>query len=186
MKANSLVLYKTSPARILKIADKIEIEVKGGETIRVRPKDIELLHPGPIESFAALVPKNGEIADAWEILQGNTTKLSELAELAFGEYTPATAWAAWQLVTDGLYFTGTPDAVIARPKEEFEKEKSARESDAAEKEAWAGLVQRIRSGTLGHREVALEELRHGAVVPQSGQRHLRLEHCRVGAAVTPR
>ena len=32
----------------------------------------------------------------------------------------------------------------------------------------------------------LAQLGHRAIFPQSGQRHLRLEHRRVGAAVTPR
>ena len=32
--------------------------------------------------------------------------MEELAELAFNKFTPATAWAAWQFVVDGLYFVG--------------------------------------------------------------------------------
>ena len=88
--------------------ERLELDL-GGETQRVRPKDVVLLHPGPLNSLAELVPLAGEMRAAWEILAGGSTTLVELAELAFNKSTPAAAWAAWQFVVDGLYFSGTPD-----------------------------------------------------------------------------
>ena len=105
---NGLVLYKVRPARVLALGEKIEIELEGGQTKRVRPKDIEPLHPGPLSRLADLTPCEGSMLEAWELLEGGETNLRELAELAYGDFTPATAWAAWQEVADGLYFTGTP------------------------------------------------------------------------------
>ena len=47
--ANSLVLYRTRPARVAGVSgDKLAIEIDGGETAKVRPKDVALLHPGPL------------------------------------------------------------------------------------------------------------------------------------------
>lgn len=146
VRADSLVLYKSSPARVLKMGDKIEIEIKGGETQRVRPKDIQLLHPGPLGGFSDLAPLEGDVISAWDLLQGTTTGLAELCELIYGKYTPASAWAAWQLVADGLYFRGAPEAIEARPAEEVEKEKAARESAESDKKAWEELMARVRSG----------------------------------------
>jgi len=96
LRQDGLVLYKGKLARVLRLAKKIEIELEGGETLSVRPKDVTPLHPGPVESLQDVQPQAGEVETAWELLAGRTTTLAELAELAYGDYTPATAWAACQ------------------------------------------------------------------------------------------
>ena len=106
LRQGSLVLYKNRPARIARTGDKIEIELEGSERLKVRPKDVTPLHPGPMEDLGELAPQRGEVETAWELLAGGTTTLHELAELVYGAYTPATAWAAWGLVAEGLYFRG--------------------------------------------------------------------------------
>lgn len=143
---NSLVLYKKRPARVLDVTDKLEIELESGKTQRVRPKDVMLLHPGPLGSLAELPSRAGEVEDAWELLAGTTVQLPELAELVFGEHTPATSWAAWQLVEDGLYFHGIPDEVVARPPDELQRERAARAAKLAEEQAWADFIGRLRKG----------------------------------------
>lgn len=143
----SLVLYKQKPARITSVGrKKLTILLADGETVRVRPKDIDLLHPGPIESLDELAPPEGEMKTAWELLRGSTTTLRELAELAYGDYTPATAWAAWQWTADGLYFEGTPQQVVARRREEVAQEKADREAREAERRAWEAFLERARVG----------------------------------------
>ncbi|MFO7679194.1 MAG: RNB domain-containing ribonuclease, partial [Chloroflexota bacterium] len=115
MNINSLVLYKNKPARVLTAGDKkIEIDVAEQGKISVRPKDVMLLHPGPVASLNALHATAGDVLTAWELLAGETTTLPELAELAYGEFSPAAAWAAWRLVADGLYFDGTPEEIRVR------------------------------------------------------------------------
>ena len=143
---NSLVLYKSRPARITRMGDKIDIELESGETIRVRPKDVTLLHPGPLPSLGELRNQEGEVYEAWEILAGSKTTLRDLAELAYGEYTPATAWAAWQIVADGLYFRGDADEVVAASPEEVEQKRAARAAEAAERQAWQAFLARLRGG----------------------------------------
>lgn len=146
---DSLVLYKTRPARVKHLAGKrLEIEREDGGTQKVRPKDIEVLHPGPMESLAYLWTERGEVQTAWELLAGTTTTLAELAELAYGEFSPSTAWAAWELIADGLYFEGTPEAVTARTPEQVAEEQAAREAKAAEERAWAAFLQRVRKGRV--------------------------------------
>ena len=66
----------------------------------------------------------------------------ELAELAFDEYTPASAWAVWELLMDGLYFTGEPAAIQVRSADEVAAEEAARAAKAAEAQAWADFTMR--------------------------------------------
>ena len=113
MRRDSLVLYKTRPARVARVGKKLQIELEDGESLSVCLKDVVQLHPGPLLSLDELQPRTGEVETAWELLAGSTTTLAELAELAYGDFTPATAWAAWQLVDDGLYFRGTTRKVEA-------------------------------------------------------------------------
>lgn len=144
----SLVLYKNRPARVVGVGDKLEIELEGGERPRVRPKDVSLLHPGPLDNLGQLVPQRGEVQTAWELLAGGTTGLGELAELVYGVYSPATAWAAWELVADGLYFRGRPEEIVANTPEQVAREQAAREARAAEQQAWAAFLERARAGRV--------------------------------------
>ena len=50
---NSLVIYRARPARVVSVAgDKLSLDLEGGEAAKVRPKDVSLLHPGPLHSLA--------------------------------------------------------------------------------------------------------------------------------------
>jgi hypothetical protein len=119
----SLVLYKNRPARLLRTAERLEIELESGEIARVRSKDILLLHPGPLESMKDLSLQAGDIHTAWEILCGGRTSLEELAVLAYGSFTPATAWSAWQSVAEQLFFSGSPTDIRVHTASEVEQNK---------------------------------------------------------------
>ena len=54
----SLVLYKIRPALITEVGEKITIQLEGDKAKRVRPKDIRLLHPGPLARLDARRPGN--------------------------------------------------------------------------------------------------------------------------------
>ncbi|MBE2221917.1 MAG: RNB domain-containing ribonuclease [Anaerolineae bacterium] len=149
LKQNSLLLYKNKPARLVKPGvKKIEIDVAESGAASVRPKDVVQIHPGPLQSLTELRPVTGDVTTAWELLAGETTNLEELAELAFSEFTPATAWAVWQLVEDGLYFYGTPEAVQVRTQAEVTQIKTARAEKEAEEEAWAAFLARLQENKL--------------------------------------
>ena len=147
IREGSLVLYKMKPALVQSTGrKKLDIRREGGERVSVRYKDVELLHPGPLESLDDLEPPPGEVTVAWELLAGSKTTLAGLAELAYAEYTPASAWAAWELVDDGLYFEGTPEEVIAHSPEAVAAEKEARAEKAAAERAWSAFLERAAAG----------------------------------------
>ncbi len=146
---DSLVLYKIHPARVIDVGDKIEIEVEGGQTKRVRPKDITPLHPGPLKRLADLFdPGEGQLQEAWELLEGAQTDLKELAELMFNEFTPQSAWAVWRLLHEGLYFEGTPEAIQPRSREAIERDCAEREAKARAEQEWAGFMERLGQGQI--------------------------------------
>ncbi|MFZ1395256.1 MAG: hypothetical protein WAS33_00060, partial [Candidatus Promineifilaceae bacterium] len=148
-RADTLVLYKNQAARVTNVGDKkINIVTQDGTAVSVRPKDIELLHPGPLRSFGDLAKPPGELLTAWELLAGETTTLQELAELAFDEFSPATAWAIWQAVNDGLHFSGTLAEITVHPPEAVAAEKEARAAKAAEVAAWTRFASRVEQGTF--------------------------------------
>ncbi len=148
---NSLVLYKQAAARVHETGSKrITIELEDGQQVRVRPKDVTEIHPGPLNSLHELdsgseMDKN-ELLTAWELLAGEETSLGDLAELAFSEFTPSAAWTVWKEVEDGLYFSGEPQHILASTAEQVEDELAKRAARKEEQEKWDGFVQRITSG----------------------------------------
>jgi exoribonuclease-2 len=149
---NALVVYKKRPGRILDTGEKIEVELLGGHRVKVRPKDVVLLHPGPVDELDRLGDCSGDVPTAWELLSGQQTNLKELAELAYGDFTPSTAWAVWKLLEDGLYFQGSPDEIVALPRSDVERQIKARQVKAQELIAWNDLLARIQAGSFdpGH------------------------------------
>ena len=170
---NSLVWYKGRPALVTELGEKITIAAAAGkvtETIKVREKDIELLHPGPLNNLTSLTNKPEEnpqnniandqtIHDAWELISGGTSvTLKELTELVYGEFTPQNAWTTRLLLADGLYFTGTVDAISARSANEISIAEEKRQNKAKE-----GL----------DRETFLERFRKGVFTPKDDGRFLQ-------------
>jgi exoribonuclease-2 len=163
----SLVVYKNRPARVTgKDGDRIIISVygtadergkkEGPREFRVREKDVELIHPGPVTD-AGVFPEEGRAAnirETWELLESaeGGISLRELAELAFNEYSPASAWAAWGLLLDGLYFSGEVNAIRARPAadlEEEEKKRAGKRQEGIEREAFLERVKKRRPDLPG-------------------------------------
>jgi exoribonuclease II len=145
---NSLVLYKNRPARVAQTGPKkIEIALPEGERLSVRYKDVVLLHPGPLANLHSLRSgqPDGEVKTAWELLAGTTTNLSELSDLAYGDFTPQTAWALWEMVADGLYFSGQPDAILVHAAEFVAAEQANRAAKAAEEAAWLTFLGRVEA-----------------------------------------
>jgi exoribonuclease-2 len=150
---NALAVYKNKPALVTETTgDKILIALAGGERIKVREKDIELIHPGPVKDLRGIEAESaaGRAAarEAWELLLGEAggpVSLRELAELAFGGFSPAAAWAAFRLLLDGLYFTGTAAALSPRPREEVEAEAKKREEKQRETGERERFLERLRN-----------------------------------------
>jgi exoribonuclease-2 len=145
----SLVVYKNRPALVTDIGEKIGIVVLGGESFRVREKDIELLHPGPcVLTILEQELPQGDVRAAWELLEGNKVSFQELTELIYGEYTGSTAWAAYRIWRDGLYFSGTWQEIQSRPVEELEvetKKRAEKQRDTVDRETF---LERFKARTL--------------------------------------
>ncbi len=147
----ALVLYKQRPAIVTQVGPKkITIRDDSGKSSDVRVKDVTVLHPGPIKSLSALTSggDDSELMAAWELMAGETSSVSELAELAYGDFTPATAFAIWERVTEGHYFTGTPDAVVVRTAEDVAELEMARAAKEAEEAAWSAFQTRVKQRSI--------------------------------------
>jgi exoribonuclease-2 len=148
LRPGSLVLYKIHPAIVSSVGEKIEIQLDGGKSKRVRDKDVTLLHPGPLASLGALRTGEAAIDEAWELLEGETVALSELAELLYGEYSPATAWGAWGVLQDGLYFEGGAAAIRRRSEAAVRQERETRESRQRAQQEWEEFLERVDRAEL--------------------------------------
>ncbi|MCL2411075.1 MAG: ribonuclease catalytic domain-containing protein [Treponema sp.] len=152
---NSLVIYKGKPAIVKDKSDgKITIVLPNKEQVKVRDKDIELLHPGPVKNFDEIgitnqfdSSVNEQIKEAWELLLDDITShhLKELASLIYNEYTPAAAFAVYSLLQDGLYFSGTIEAIIPRAKNEVESEEKKRNDKLRESDERSQFLDKIKT-----------------------------------------
>lgn len=156
----ALVIYKTKPAFVTEVRDKVTIQLASGETIKLRPKDISLLHPGPLSSLTVLEAPidKGDITGAWELLQGSQSTVREVAELIYGEYTPRTAWEVYKLTQEGLYFAEAateasgPGQVVeigvqVRDADEVDKITRKRNEKNREQEERDRFLEHLRTGT---------------------------------------
>jgi exoribonuclease-2 len=142
----SLVAYKNRPALVTAWGEKLEIALAGGEIVKVREKDVELVHPGPIRSVeeAVRIPDRANVREAWELLEGSAVPLKELAELAYGGFSPQSAWAAYCLLKEGLYFSGTVNALSPRDAVAVAAEEQKREEKQREAREREAFLERLR------------------------------------------
>ena len=177
IREKGLVLYKSRPALVKHVGDRLEIETQASGSRKVRPKDVLPLHPGPLASLADLVEPDPALPliEVWELVQTeDAIGLGDLSELLYGEATPAAAWAAWSLVADGLYFHGDPDRIAARSAEAVAAEQRQRADRAAEAQRWDAFVARLESGTWDAvDEPYLREVEQLALERGAGSRVLR-------------
>lgn len=157
LQTGCLVLYKTRPALVISLAEKVEIRLQGAKNKRVREKDVIPLHPGPVDDLSALSLDGASLEETWELLSGETCGLSELADLLYGEFTPASAWSSWQMLADGLYFEGTVEQIHSRSADAVTADRREREEKQRAEDDWNAFLERARSGDLieeDHRQLA--------------------------------
>ncbi len=174
---NSLVLYKQTPAQVQFVGDKIDILLPGGKTKSVRDKDIFLLHPGPAPGFPDLEEgaPEGVPEEAWELLQGETPSLQELAELVYGEYTPSTSWLAFKLLNRSPWFKGTPEAIEVVDETSVEARIKADKEKADAEGRWEDFLERFKQGEIDREgdELFLRDLKMYALSRSKGSRILK-------------
>lgn len=143
----SLVFFKNKAAVATRDGDRIELCFRDGSTVRVRDKDVELLHPGPVKDVPAPA-EGGEFETAWEMTADSRIALGDLAELAFGASGPAQLLACRLAASEGLLFRMDEDRVVALSAEERNADaakKQRKEHEAAER---AAFIERARRHVL--------------------------------------
>lgn len=149
---NCLVLYKSRPAKVTEVTDKITILLDDKKSKRVREKDIAVLHPGPVADLTALnqqlTASQDRLEEAWELLLDEKFELSDLAELLFDSYTADTAWATWQTVSEGVHFEGKPEQLTTRSRESIEQELEAISRKQAQEQERLQFYEHIANATL--------------------------------------
>ena len=149
--AGALVIYKGKPAIVKDQADgKFSITLQNGEQVKVRDKDIELIHAGPVNNFGEIdlnTPAAPSVREAWELLSGEgaALPLKELAGFICSEYTPSSAYAAYCVLKDGLYFCGEPGAITPRSKDEVTAEESKRAAVRMETGERMQFLERLKT-----------------------------------------
>ena len=147
MNEGSLVSYKNRPALVRSIADKILIEKSDGSRLKVRPKDVTIIHPGPAERIPdADAVGTDELIEVWELLAGEMTTLRDITELAFGDFTPQTAQASWQFVLGTYYFSGAPGSLAAATRDFVEDQQKQEERRETAARVRGGFLARLRDG----------------------------------------
>lgn len=150
---NALVIYKAKPAIVKeRNSEKYTITLEDGSQVKVRDKDIEQIHPGPVKSFSELAPENAAksaepaVREAWELLldEGHPLTLKDLSGFIFNEYTPSSAYAAYRVLCDGLYFSGAVSAITLRSKDEIAANEAKRNEKQRETGERNDFLERIK------------------------------------------
>lgn len=146
MQSNSLVIFKGKPAQVVAILDKkVEIVTEDTKSIKLPEKNLFLLFEGGFTDLKSLKTIEAtDFDDAWEIIQGQTTTLAELCELAYGEYTPNSAYSAWQIIQEGIYFRFEEENIIVHDRETAENIIKERQQKADKEQALADFTQRLQ------------------------------------------
>ena len=154
---DALVDFKGAPCVVQTVSEKAEILQLTGKSRKAKYKDLQVVFPGPVRSWelqelggkppkpvAAPEKVHAELLDS-----GDTVTVCELAHMLFQtEATHAEAWAAWLLVREGLYFTGTSQEISPHPAEKVARDLEAmRQKKAREKEE-ADFIKRIETKTV--------------------------------------
>ncbi|MCL1960105.1 MAG: ribonuclease II, partial [Spirochaetes bacterium] len=148
---NALVVYKNKPALVKEVADgKYSISLQDGTQVKVRDKDVELIHPGPVKTFSTLElsrPETSVIKEAWELLsdEGAPISLKDFSVFVFNEYTPSSAYAAYTVLQDGLFFYGAVNEIIPHNREKIEAEEARRGEKQREADERAGFLNRMKA-----------------------------------------
>ncbi|MEA3348092.1 MAG: RNB domain-containing ribonuclease [Pseudomonadota bacterium] len=149
LKIGALLLYKSKPAKLVRLGDKIEIDILSQtQSKKVRPKDFTCLHPGPFTELNLLTPAPDDLEETRSLLSGEETTLEEIAELLFNQTTASAIWSAWQIVTEGVHFHGSPNRIKARSDEEYLQENERRAAKKARQESWQAFVERVGKRTI--------------------------------------
>jgi exoribonuclease II len=145
--SKSLALYKNRPVLVVEAGDKLEIKLQDGSSLRVREKDLEPLHAGPVAAIPSKA-EGGDFETARAMGAGSVLSYAELAELVFGSAGPAEVLACWAEGVEGSRFRPTEGGLSPLSDEEVAKEAEKRqkkEGEAAQRNAFIEKAKRARA-----------------------------------------
>ncbi len=144
--SGALVLFKNRPALVRRDGDRLELTFADKSCTRVREKDVEMLHIGPLASIPAEHGKSGDFETAWEMTAGGTVELADLAELVYGENSPSAVLSTRLAVQNGdLFYIDDSGRIHARSpseREELELKRRRKENEAGEKSAFIARAKK--------------------------------------------
>ncbi|QIV95316.1 exoribonuclease-2 [Allofrancisella inopinata] len=184
MQKNSLVIFKSKPAKVVDVLDKkIEIETLDGKKIKLPPKNVQFLIDTQ-NDFELAELKQLQIDDlelTWELLQEQTeTSIEELSELFFENTGVNQVYTIWLLVSEGEFFSFNEDFSInihsPAQKEAITREKQERQKKEQELN---NFIERLNNKTyLQDDEKSLKEIEALALLKSPNCRffkHLNME-----------
>ncbi|AJC48402.1 RNB domain-containing ribonuclease [Allofrancisella guangzhouensis] len=190
MQKNSLVIFKSKPAKVLDNLDKkIEIETLDGKKIKLPSRNVQFLVDTQ-NDFDLVKLEQLQIYDlelTWELLQGQIkTSIEELSELLFETTGVNQAYTIWLLVSEGEFFSFNDDFSISvhsyEQKEAIIKEKKERQKKEQELN---DFIVRLNNKTyLQNDEKFLKEIEALALSKSLNCRffkHLNIEESENGA-----
>jgi len=147
---NALVVYKNKPAIIKEISDgKFSISLQDGSQVKVRDKDIEVIHPGPVKDFSQIEGSvsQASVREAWELLldEDSSVSLKDLALFIFSDFTPACAYLAYSVLRGGTYFSGSIEAIVPKSRNEVEAEETKRNEKLRENSERILFLERLKT-----------------------------------------
>lgn len=157
----NVVLYKTKPAIITGFeGDKIEISLKGektDETKKVREKDVEFLHEGPVKTIKALYNAKAPVVDfseAAEFFYPETSTFHDVAELLWGAFPADQCWDIWKAIESSTWCvcTGADQPISFRTREETEEiinKENAKKDEQALRDAFIARLKATLAGKEG-------------------------------------
>lgn len=178
MQLDSLVIFKNRPARVIGFVDKkVEIQLADEKTVKLPEKNLLLLHDGGFKKFEVLTGDlgEGELIDAWGLLQGAKTNYSELSELIYGEYNCATVYGVWQIVQKGLHFFALEGEIGVNTPEALEEISRQAREKAQKAQALERFIERLKQKTyVPEDEPFIKELASYALGQSAGCRFFKL------------
>lgn len=180
MQIDSLVIFKNRPARVIgHINNKTEIQLETEKIIKLPEKNILLLHNGGFKNFDLLHKElgEGELIEAWNLLQGTETTYHELSELIYGIHNCTTVYHAWKTVQKNIYFfeTNNKNKIGVNSPEQVLKITKKIQEKIQKSQAIHNFVQRLHQNTYLHEdELFIKEIISHALGKSPNCRFLKL------------
>ena len=154
----ALVDFKGAPCVVQAVTDKAEILQLNRKTRKAKFKDLQVVFADrPVRSWElqeldGTLPQpivSPEKVHAELLITGGTCTVGELSSKLFQTTTThLTAWAAWKLVTEDLYFTGTTQNIAAHPADRVAKDLEKARAKKSQEKDQTNFAKRVKDRKL--------------------------------------